>query len=370
MKTEEGGVPLFGCKAKLNKIIIFGLIAIQNNEGKWCGTRETKKGWYMPAGRVDCGESIETGTKREAHEESGIPVELTHVVRIDFSPSEETTRLRVIYKAKPTNEEIPLRDSSTADHEIIEAKWIHPKELEDGRELRKYEVIDIFHYLNKNPYLIHASIVQSSLNGFPIDHKKVIIDCVFSSTVILSDPQRKFYYLLNNNNNDDKGKEDEEKYDLIHYCMDTPRTFPKFIEEKFSENNCDIQLKGVIKLRFLPPHNDIPHRNVSHLNCVYFGITNDASHLESCDKIDIDQILNNNSPNCINNYNLELIKLTLNNETIYPLNIIDLEAAPLSQLSPIVAIDPNINNKNNNNINDLQEKKEQCFIVNENAVRI
>ena len=332
MKEVEG-IPLFGSKEEINKIVIIGLVAIQNNEGKWCSTHETR-GWYMPAGRVDFGEGIETGAKREALEEAGIPVELTHVVRIDFSPNEENTRLRVIYKAKPTNEEIPLRDSSTADHEIIEAKWIHPKELEDGRKLRTYEMIEIFDYLNRNPYLTPSSIVQSSLDGFPIDHKIVVTDCVFSSTVILSDPQRKFYYLFNNNNdnnNDDGG----EKYDLIHYCMDTPRTFPKFIEEKFSENNCDIQLKGVIKLRFLPPHNDIPHRNVGHLNCVYFGITNDASHLESCDKIDIDQILNNNSPNFINNYNLELIKSTLNNETIYPLGIIDLEAAPLSQLSPI-----------------------------------
>jgi phosphatase NudJ len=45
------------------------------------------RGWYLPAGRVEHGETLIAGALREVREESGLEVELEGILRIEHSPA-------------------------------------------------------------------------------------------------------------------------------------------------------------------------------------------------------------------------------------------------------------------------------------------
>ena len=60
--------------------------------------REHGGGWYMPAGRVEPGESLEDAAVRETLEEAGVPVTLDGVIRVEYTPLTGAARLRVIRK--------------------------------------------------------------------------------------------------------------------------------------------------------------------------------------------------------------------------------------------------------------------------------
>lgn len=50
-------------------------LVIVQHEGKFCLVHEKKdRGWYLPAGRVDPGETLQDGARREVLEESGLEV--------------------------------------------------------------------------------------------------------------------------------------------------------------------------------------------------------------------------------------------------------------------------------------------------------
>src|SRR5687768_8234225 len=63
--------------------------------------------WYLPAGRVEPGETLEDGARRETLEETGVPVVLDGVLRVEHSPSPDGTRVRVIYVGHPKDDTPP-----------------------------------------------------------------------------------------------------------------------------------------------------------------------------------------------------------------------------------------------------------------------
>ena len=94
--------------------------------------------WYLPAGRVEPGEDFFTAAHRETLEESGIPIELEGILRIEHSPAPDgSARMRVIFLARPADDRAP---KSTPDAESLEARWVTMKDLEAlplrGEELR------------------------------------------------------------------------------------------------------------------------------------------------------------------------------------------------------------------------------------------
>jgi len=307
---------------KVYKITAIALVAIQKN-GKWCATHETR-GWYMPAGRLDYGEGVETGAKREALEEAGIHVNLTNIVRIELLPG-FYTRLRVLYTATPQDENAQLRDISQADHEIVEAKWVEPEELNDGRPVRTNEMITLFRFLNTNPPLVPVSLMDSE-DGFPIDHNNVVTSLITSGTVILSNISKSIYYII-------KSDYIDSKYDFWH-CF----TFPtkKWIKNTiFDTFNRKIKLQGVIKVRFLPPHSEHSHRSVAHLNVVYFG-TVDLSGADLFKPVHVNDLINNRTEEgdrYLDDYSHNLFLSTLKDETIYPLGVIAKEGSALVPLT-------------------------------------
>jgi 8-oxo-dGTP pyrophosphatase MutT (NUDIX family) len=100
--------------------------------------------WYLPAGRVEPGETFIKAAQREALEESGIPVTIDGIVRIEHLPNlHGMTRMRVIFTAKPQDNTPPKKHP---DEHSLKAAWVTLTEME-SLPLRGNEVLELFHYI-------------------------------------------------------------------------------------------------------------------------------------------------------------------------------------------------------------------------------
>lgn len=56
---------------------VSGAAVISNGEGKYLLVKHPRRGWEIPGGIIDEGESVIEGTLREVREEAGVEVEIT-----------------------------------------------------------------------------------------------------------------------------------------------------------------------------------------------------------------------------------------------------------------------------------------------------
>lgn len=112
----------------------FSVVVCRHPDGRWLAVRETKnRGWWLPAGLVDPGESFPQAAHRECREEAGITIQLKGVLRVEHSvygPSH--ARIRVIFYAEPVD--LTQRPKQIADKESEEARWVT---LDDLKRLAK-----------------------------------------------------------------------------------------------------------------------------------------------------------------------------------------------------------------------------------------
>ncbi len=123
----------------------FALVVVRLQD-RFLLVHERKHGqkWYLPAGRVEPGETLVEAARRETLEESGIPVVIEGILRIEHTPfSEGMARLRVIFVARPEDDTPP---KSIPDEESLGAGWFSLEELE-SLSLRGEEVREIFDYV-------------------------------------------------------------------------------------------------------------------------------------------------------------------------------------------------------------------------------
>jgi len=120
----------------------FALVVVREGE-RFLVVRERRHGqrWYLPAGRVEPGERLVDGAVRETLEESGVPVELVGVLRVEHSPAPDSARVRVIFLARPIDDTPP---GPTADS--LDARWVTLAEL-SALPLRSDEVRRIFEHV-------------------------------------------------------------------------------------------------------------------------------------------------------------------------------------------------------------------------------
>src|SRR3978361_2225007 len=74
--------------------------------------------WYLPAGRVEPGETFAAAAVRETLEETGVPVRLPGLIRVEHLPGPVGARVRVVYVAEPTSDVPP---KSVPDRESLGA---------------------------------------------------------------------------------------------------------------------------------------------------------------------------------------------------------------------------------------------------------
>jgi 8-oxo-dGTP pyrophosphatase MutT (NUDIX family) len=85
--------------------------------------------WYIPAGLVEPGESLVEAAEREALEETGVPIVVENVIRIDHTPfSEGVSRIRTYLTARPRDDTPP---KTNPDENSLRAAWFTLEEIKE-----------------------------------------------------------------------------------------------------------------------------------------------------------------------------------------------------------------------------------------------
>jgi phosphatase NudJ len=123
--------------------------------------KEHGETWYLPAGRVEPGETLVQAAKRETLEESGVPIVVEGVLRFEHTTYMDAARVRVVFVARPQDDTAPI---SQANDHALEARWVAIDELSD-LPLRGYDVQQIFEYVSDGAPVYPLNII--SYEGAP-----------------------------------------------------------------------------------------------------------------------------------------------------------------------------------------------------------
>jgi 8-oxo-dGTP pyrophosphatase MutT (NUDIX family) len=140
------------------KTWFFALTVVRKGD-QFLVVQEADRGqlWYLPAGRIEPGESLTDGARREVLEEAGIPVVLEGILRLEHTPHKDgTARLRVIFVARPADDTPP---KSVPDGESLRAAWVTLDEL-DRLPLRGAEVCELFHAVASGAVVAPLSLLR------------------------------------------------------------------------------------------------------------------------------------------------------------------------------------------------------------------
>lgn len=132
------------------KAIVGGVV---EKNGKYLLVQEAQEKcytkWNLPAGHLDCNESLMQGAIREIKEETGCDVELTGIVNIANRVMKDDIMITIIFSAKLINENI-----SFDKNEILDVKWFDYDEIINkmDNELRDLKFVKepIINYKNNN----------------------------------------------------------------------------------------------------------------------------------------------------------------------------------------------------------------------------
>lgn len=119
-------------------------LVVARHEGRFLLTHERKhrQRWYLPAGRVEPGESLQAGARREALEETGVALRLTRLLSVHYTPVPgPAARLRVTFLAEPAGDPTPL--AAPGNEHALEARWVTLGEAE-RLPLRGLEALSLF----------------------------------------------------------------------------------------------------------------------------------------------------------------------------------------------------------------------------------
>jgi phosphatase NudJ len=114
----------------------FALVVVRRGH-RFLLTQEQKYGstWSIPGGRVEPGEALAQAAVREVFEETGVPIQLDGILRVEHSPGEHV-RMRVLYTGTPIDDTPP---KTSADDESLGAAWLTLDEIR-ARPLRGAEL--------------------------------------------------------------------------------------------------------------------------------------------------------------------------------------------------------------------------------------
>jgi ADP-ribose pyrophosphatase YjhB (NUDIX family) len=142
----------------------FVLVLVRQGD-RFLVVREARHGqrWWVPAGGVEPGESLEAAALRETLEEAGVQVQLDGVLRVERSVIDDGARLRVFFTAHPVDETPPKQ---AADTHSLEARWCTIAELE-ALELRGEEPLAAARYVTPGGAVAPLSFVTEEGAPFP-----------------------------------------------------------------------------------------------------------------------------------------------------------------------------------------------------------
>jgi 8-oxo-dGTP pyrophosphatase MutT (NUDIX family) len=108
----------------------FALVIVRRGH-RFLLTQERKYGstWSIPGGRVEPGEPLAAAAVREVLEETGVPIALDGILRVEHTPGDQA-RLRVLFTGYPIDDTPPKQ---SADEESLRAGYFTIAEI---RELK------------------------------------------------------------------------------------------------------------------------------------------------------------------------------------------------------------------------------------------
>lgn len=116
------------------------------------------QGWYLPAGRVEPGEAIVRAAERETLEETGMPIAVDGIIRIEHTPQGTgSARVRFIVAAHPLDDTPPKRQP---DEESLGAAWVTLDELEQ-LPMRGTEVREVFRHVAAGGVIYPLSLLAT-----------------------------------------------------------------------------------------------------------------------------------------------------------------------------------------------------------------
>ena len=141
----------------MSLLIVGGII---EKDGKFLLVQEANQHffgkWNIPAGHLDCNETIFEGAKREIFEECGCNVELSGILRLGNTLIPDNNVVTIIFSTKLIEENIKFNSD-----EILDVKWFSYEEIvkmED--ELRYYDwIIDAITSYRNNE-VVDLSLVR------------------------------------------------------------------------------------------------------------------------------------------------------------------------------------------------------------------
>lgn len=138
-------------------------LAVVRSGDRFLLVHERKHGqlWYLPAGRAEPGESLVQAACRETFEETGVPIRVTGLIRIEHTPVRTGARLRAVFLAEPLTDTPP---KSSPDEDSLGAAWVSLTEL-DGYPLRGLEVRELFEYVSRGGVVCPIQVLQNE--GLP-----------------------------------------------------------------------------------------------------------------------------------------------------------------------------------------------------------
>ncbi|OWZ23695.1 hypothetical protein PHMEG_0001379 [Phytophthora megakarya] len=106
-------------------------------------------GFWLPGGRIDCGENPAQAAIRETKEEAGIDIRLTGVLKLEYHPKQDRNgsqyvRMRFIFYAEPINCDQPPK--SIPDYESAGATWCRADQV-GSLPLRGSEPVTYFNHI-------------------------------------------------------------------------------------------------------------------------------------------------------------------------------------------------------------------------------
>jgi len=218
-------------------------------------------GWYLPAGRVDFGETFTTGAVREAQEEAGIPVRLDGILRLEHTPGLRNNRFRAIFAASPVDDTPPR---SEADDEIIEAKWLTLDEVRRLPIKRSEEMVYILEWAAAGAKVFPLSLLHG-IDSEHISHVAFQTRLVYSVLVVIPQPNED----AATNPSVMVTRRENGSFGLPRFVLPNPKPLKVAAAEVlFKKLGFYLEIKRLILLDHCPP---LSADSVGYIQAVYLG---------------------------------------------------------------------------------------------------